>query len=167
MVPNKDLMIKYKEAKKPYEQIFEDDLRLYLFDQGIHNPFSQPRSSFGRPDIVGLIDTKNPLILEIKIYDSSKSYKKDRIIDGFNAIVKYTKNHNKNVGYLVVFNLDNIEIEISSEDAEKIFPPKIIFNDKIFYIIVIDLNFEIPASAGGKTKVVTITKEELIRSIDE
>lgn len=162
---HKDLLGKYNEAKKSYEQIFEDDLRLYLFDQGINNPFSQPKSSSGRADIVGLIDTKDPLILEIKIYDSGRNYKKDRIIDGFSAIVQYSHDYNKNIGYLVIFNLDNIEIEISSEDADNTFPNKVNFNNKIYYILIINLNFGTPASKVGNLKVEKITKQELICNI--
>lgn len=160
---HKTLMEKYRIATQNYEQIFEDDLRLYLFDQGIDNPFSTPKSTSGRADIVGLIDSKDPLILEIKIYDSEKGYKKNRIIEGFSQIVKYSNDYNKNVGYLVVFNVDNLEIEIRSEDSDKNFPTKILFNNKIYYLVFINLNFDISASKTGTLKVETITKDELTK----
>jgi len=162
---HKNLIEKYRLATNSYEQIFEDDLRLYLFDQGIDNPFSTPKSTSGRADIIGLIDTKDPLILEIKIYDSSKSYRKNRVIEGFAQIVKYSNDYNKNVGYLVIFNIDNVEIEIRSEDADKNFPNKVLFNNKVYYILFINLNFETSASKTGTIKVEIITKEELIREI--
>ncbi|MBS1753565.1 MAG: hypothetical protein KF741_13170 [Ferruginibacter sp.] len=135
----KDLLIKYRGLDKHYEQLLEDDLRLYLFDNGIDNPFSTPKSSSGRADIVGLLDTSDPLVLEIKIYDSSKNYKKQRIIDGFNQIVKYANDYNKSVGYLVNFVLDNAEFNFQSTTTERTWPQRIEINGKIFYIIFINL----------------------------
>ena len=39
MVSKKELFGNYKSTTKGYEQILEDDLRLFLFDQGIDYPF--------------------------------------------------------------------------------------------------------------------------------
>jgi hypothetical protein len=155
---------KYGSHEGKKEDVFDDDLRLYLFDQGVDYPFSRPRSSSGQPDIVGMIDTENPLILEVKYYDGV-SYKRNRIIDGFAQIVKYAGDYNKNVGYLVVFNLTQTEINIQSEDNSKQFPPRVHFNNKDFFIVVVNLNFEKSASEIGKLKVETITKTELTQSI--
>lgn len=160
------LLLKYRSVAGNYEQVFEDDLRIFLFDQGIDYPFSTPKSASGRADIVGLIDTKNPLIIEIKIYDTSKSYKKNRIISGFSQIVKYTNDYNKNVGYLVVFNIDNVEIQIDSEDSDNTFPNRIIFDNKTYYIVFVNLNIDSTASKVGTLKVETLTKEELTQPLD-
>jgi len=158
---HKNLLAKYNVSENNFEQIFDDDLRLYLFDQGIEHPFSTPKSASGRADIIGLLDTSNPLIMEIKVYDSQKNYRKNRIIDGFSQAVKYANDFNKNSAYIVIFNVNNVEIQITSE-SDKIFPPMISFNNKNFYFIVINLNFEISASKVGKLDVVTVSKEELI-----
>jgi len=160
---HKKLVEKYRKATGSYEQIFEDNLRLYLFDQGIDNPFSTPRSASGRADIVGLIDSKDPLILEIKIFDTEKGYRKNRVIEGFSQIIKYSNDYNKNVGYLVIFNLDNIEIEIRSDDSDKNFPNKILFNNKVYYIVFVNLNYDTSASKTGVLKVETISKDELTK----
>lgn len=162
---HKKLLEKYRQASQTFEQIFEDDLRLFLFDQGIDNPFSTPKSTSGRADIVGLIDSKDPLILEIKIYDSEKGYRKNRVIEGFSQVVKYSNDYNKNVGYLVVFNINNVEIEISSSEPDKHFPSRILFNNKVYYIIIVNLNFDTTASKTGTLKVETITKNELTKEI--
>jgi hypothetical protein len=138
---------KYRNAaNKQYEQVFEDDIRLYLFDQGIKYPFSTPKSASGRADVVSLIDTDDPLVMEIKVLDSEKNYKKDRIIIGFTQIVKYSNDYHKKVGYLVVFNLDNVEIEIENKETENRFPNRIIFNGKTYYIIIVNLNYDVSAS---------------------
>jgi hypothetical protein len=160
-----DLRKRFDEYKGKKEDVFDGDLRLYLFDQGIDYPFSRPRSSSGEPDIVGMIDTENPLVLEVKYYDGI-NYKKNRIIDGFAQIVKYAGDYNKNIGYLVVFNLTQIEISIDSEDNIKQFPPRVHLNNKDYFIVVINLNFDKSASTIGKLGVETIHKSELIKSLN-
>jgi hypothetical protein len=159
----KDLNYRYKMASKSYEQIFEDDLRLFLFDQGIDYPFSTPSSASGRVDIVGEIDTNDPLIIEIKIFDRLKGYGKDRIKDGFTQIVKYANDYNKNVGYLVVFNMDDCELMFNFPDSMKVFPPSINYNNKTIYFIVINCAISESASKIGTLKVVEITEDELIK----
>ena len=153
---------KYRNApNKQYEQVFEDDIRLYLFDQGIDFPFSTPKSASGRADVVSLVNTEDPLVMEIKVIDSDKKYGKERIQSGFTQIVKYANDYHKNVGYLVVFNLDNVEIEIENKESDSKFPNRVMFNGKAYYIIVINLNYDISASKQKDLKKITITLEDL------
>jgi len=154
------LFSKYDIATKSYEQILEDDLRLYLFDQGIDYPFSTPASASGRADIIGEIETDDPLIVEIKIFDRRKGYGKERIKDGFTQIIKYANDYNKDVGYLVIFNMDNAELNFHF-DENLIFPPRLTFNNKVFYFVVINAGFHESASKRGKTEQIEIFEKEL------
>jgi hypothetical protein len=154
---------KYLTAEKSYEQIFEDDLRLFLFDQGIDYPFSTPKSTSGRADIIGAIDTNDPLVIEIKIFDREKGYHKNRVSEGFSQIIKYTNDYHKDIGYLVVFNIDKAEIDIDLAEKSHIFPPMINFNNKTYFIVVININTGVSASKIGKTEVITITEAELTK----
>tara|TARA_B100000953_G_scaffold272646_1_gene244228 strand:- start:4554 stop:5513 length:960 start_codon:yes stop_codon:yes gene_type:complete len=151
----------YDTATKNYEQILEDDLRLFLFDQGIDYPFSTPSSASGRADIIGEIETDDPLIIEIKIFDRQKSYGKDRIKEGFTQIVKYANDYNKDVGYLVIFNMDEAELNFNLEENNMIFPPRLTFNNKVFYVVVINAGFHQSASKRGKTQQIEILENEL------
>ncbi|MGI6572967.1 MAG: hypothetical protein ACOX19_06055 [Fermentimonas sp.] len=160
------LLSEYKSLGKNYEEFFEEDLRLFLFDQGIDYPFSTPKSALGRADIVSLIDTDDPLVLEIKIYDREKNYKKDRIISGFAQIVKYANDYHKDVGYLVIFNLDKIEIEILGKEADNKWPNRFIFNGKAYYIIIVNFNKDLTASKLGKIEKEVISFEELTKDIE-
>lgn len=145
-----ELLNKYRGLNKNYEQLLEDDLRLYLFDNGIDNPFSTPKSASGRADIVGMLDTADPLVLEIKIYDAEKGYKKQRVIDGFNQVVRYSNDYNKSVGYLIVFVIDNVEFSFQNSGSEKKWPVKIEAQGKGFYIIFINL-FDGSSASNSKT----------------
>jgi hypothetical protein len=157
------LLNKYSAADKSYEQIFEDDLRLFLFDQGIDYPFSTPKSTSGRADIIGSIDTDDPLVIEIKIFDREKGYGKNRVIEGFSQIIKYANDYHKDVGYLVVFNTDKAEIDIVLNEKSNIFPPVVNFNNKTYFIIVVNISNGISASKIGTTEVITISENELTK----
>jgi hypothetical protein len=155
------LLEKYKNASnKAYEQVFEDDLRMYLFDQGIEYPFSTPKSSSGRADI---IDTTDPLVLEIKVIDFEKGYKKNRIIDGFKQIVKYTNDYNKSIGYLAIFNASDCEINFNFADNDGKFPPRFFVGNKTYFFIIINLNFSTSASKLGKVEIIEVTAADLLQ----
>jgi|SRR6185312_13127 len=158
----KKLSDQYYATKSNYEQIFEDDLRLYLFDQGIDYPFSTPKSTSGRTDIVGEIHTDNPIVIEVKIIDKAKNYGKNRIKDGFAQIVKYTGDYNKDFGYLAIFNMDPAELSFEFADTNHRFPPVLSYNNKHFYFIVINCLETDSASKIGKIDTVKITETDLI-----
>lgn len=160
---SKKLLAEYSDANKNYEQIFEDDLRLFLFDQGIDYPFSTPKSTSGRADIIGSIDTSDPIVLEIKIFDRKKNYGKDRIIAGFSQIIKYTNDYNKEIGYLVIFNADNSELSFQLTENSRTFPPMVTLNNKCYFIITININTDNSASKIGKTEILTINEIELTK----
>lgn len=158
------LLNKYSLAEKNYEQIFEDDLRLFLFDQGIDYPFSTPKSTSGRADIIGSIDTDDPLVIEIKIFDREKGYGKNRITEGFSQIIKYTNDYHKDTGYLVVFNIDKAEIDIALNEKSNIFPPSITTNNRTYFVIVINIYTGISASKIGTTEIITIHEDDLTKA---
>lgn len=151
----------YSSADKSYEQILEDDLRLFLFDQGIEYPFSTPKSASGRADVIGEIETNDPLIIEIKIVDKKKGYGKERIKGGFTQITTYANDYNKNVGYLVIYNMDDVEINFKFNNNSILFPPSFIFNNKTFYFVVINVATYNSASNTGKLKELIITEQDL------
>jgi hypothetical protein len=51
--------------------------------------------------------------VEIKIIDKCKGYGKNRIKEGFTQVFRYANDYNKEPGYLVVFNVENIEINFT------------------------------------------------------
>jgi hypothetical protein len=160
------LLNSYTNAIKNFEQIFEDDLRMFLFDQGIDYPFSTPKSTSGRSDIVGAIDTSDPIIIEIKVLDKSKGYGKKRIIDGFTQIYKYANDFNKDFGYLVIFNLDDAELKILLNEKSSLFPPMLSFNNKSFFFIIVNLIYVDSASKQGKLGVIEIGENDLTSSLE-
>jgi hypothetical protein len=155
------LFSQYKNAEKGFEQILEDDLRLFLFDQGVEYPLSTPSSSSGRADIIGQIDSNDPLIVEIKIFDRDKGYGKDRIRSGFTQIKKYANDYGKDFGFLVIFNMDEkATLEFQLGEEQKKFPPQITVSNKTYYFIVIDASLQLSASKSAN-KVIAINSSDL------
>lgn len=159
----KNLLKKYQEAENEFEKVLDSDLRLYLFDQGIKYPLSTPLSQSGRADIIAMLEGEEPLMLEVKVIDKEKKYGKHRIVEGFSQIFKYTTDYNKNIGYLVTYNLDEIEIKFDLQENK--FPLKVFVNGITIFLIVINLNQTISASKIGKLQTMTIKESELTDSV--
>lgn len=157
----------YTSNSKTGENKLEDDLRLFLFDQGIEFPFSTPLSASGRADVVSMLHTEDPLVLEIKITDEKKSYGINRIKGGFAQVVKYADDYHKNIGYLVIFNFDAIKFEFTGTEKDNTWPQRVNFRNKIFYIIFIDLHTGESASKAGGIKKKTIPVNELTTDVED
>lgn len=158
-----DLNNNYKTTNTNYEQIFEDDLRLYLFDQGVDYPSLIPKSASGRADNVGKLDRLDPIVVEIIIFDRSKGYGKKRIRDGFTQIVKYTSDYNRDFGYLVIFNMDRVKINFKFQEANNLFRPMLSFNNKTYFFIIVNLFESVSASKLRQIKTIEITDDDLIQ----
>lgn len=157
------LIDQYLNATANYEEVFDRDLRMFLFDQGIDYPFSTPSSASGRADIIGSIDTTDPIIIEVKVFDREKGYSKNRVKDGLTQAIKYTGDYNKDIGYVVLFNMDKAELNFKLENSKNIFPPMYTFNNKTYFFIVINLWKGASASKVGTTEAIDILEEDLTK----
>ncbi|AFY43528.1 hypothetical protein [Nostoc sp. PCC 7107] len=162
-----ELRLMYENNKGRQENVLDKHLRLFLFDQGIDYPFAKVASPSGEADVVSLLHTNDPLVLEVKIFDRSKNYRKDRIISGFTQIVSYTNDFNKQIGYLLIFNMDDIEINIVTKNKNVKLTNEITFAGKTYFIIIVNLpplNTE-SASERKKLEKLTISEEEITKEI--
>jgi len=144
------------------------DLRRFLFESGIDYPYSQPQSPGGRADIVAGLETDDPLVLEVKIWDSNKGYKKDRCCDGLRQVMDYADRYGKDRGYVVVFNLDPEPVEFVGPIDTDEWPPRLEHGGKTYYFIAVDIAEQMePVSQRDKGKPVktyTVPLVELLVS---
>lgn len=141
------------------------DLQEYLHNQGIDYPFSTPHSPKGRADIVSGVETEDPLVLEIKIFNTGKGYDKAYIRKGLTQAYNYAIDYGKPTGYLLIYNLDKKEIafEIDEETNFK----KIQIGNKIIYIIVVNL-FDHGLSASELKKTVPyIIEDDYLKNLEK
>jgi hypothetical protein len=160
----RELLFSCYEADTAHgEQNLDTHLREYLFDQGIEYPFSEPRSPSGKADIVAGLDKPEPLVLEIKLFDPEKGYDRGYIRKGFRQAYDYAADYNKSIGYLVIFNLSNYNLVLTTKSEAKSWPPRIQLDNKTFFLVAIDLHLhEQPASKRRKLKPYEITEDYLI-----
>ena len=137
----RDLFQQYVENTSAGETHLDQALRLGLFEGGIDYPFSQPDSPSGKADVVALLGSDDPLVLEVKVFDPARNRNVRHLQQGFHQILRYADDYNQNVGYLVIFNCSDGRLVVAdgaSEDTES--PSRIVYANKTFFVFVIDVN---------------------------
>lgn len=147
----------YSQASKTGhgEDALDENLRHFLFENGIDFPFSQPASPGGKVDIIAGLETDDPLVLEVKIWDSDKKYGEDRVRDGLRQAMDYADKYGKDRGYVVVFNLDQEPLEFESPDDSDEWPARLDHGGKTYYFITVNIGEQTkPVSQRSKGKPV-------------
>ena len=156
----------YKANITQGEKSLDSELRADLFEGGVDYPLSQPLSPSGKADIVALLGSPDPLVLEVKVFDPETSKDKSNLSQGFHQVLRYANDYNESLGYLVFFNCSARRLVISPEEDSSIeFPPRIVHAGKTFFVVPIDVNPEsASASKERPDSRVTITSEDLVGS---
>lgn len=144
------------------------DLRRFLFESGIDYPFSQPRSPGGQADIVAQLDTDDPLVLEVKVWDSSKGYGENRVRDGLRQAMQYADSYGKDSGYVVVYNLDREPLAFISLVSTEEWPPRLEVGGQTFYFIDVHIAEQTePVSQRGRGQRVATHRIRLADLLSE
>ena len=123
------------------EASLDRELRRALFDGGVDYPFSQPSSPSGKADVVALLGSEDPIVLEIKVFDPDRGKDRGHLRQGFHQVLRYANDYNQSLGYLVIFNCSNRQLIISSQEGSKgETPTRITYADKTFFVIAIDVH---------------------------
>ena len=147
----KELYLLYQEDTSVGEASLDQELRASLFEGGIDYPFSQPSSPSGKADIIALLDSDDPLVLEIKVFDPSHSKDKSHLRQGFHQVLRYANDYNQSLGYLVIVNCSDRQLVISSAEASGAeFPPRITYGGKIFFVIPVDIHPDTASASREK-----------------
>ena len=147
----KKLYLLYQEDTSVGEASLDQELRASLFEGGIDYPFSQPSSPSGKADIVALLGSGDPLVLEVKVFDPNHSKGKSHLRQGFHQVLRYANDYNESLGYLVIFNCSDRQLVISSEEASGAeFPPRTTYGGKTFFIVPIDIHPDTASASREK-----------------
>ena len=154
----------YKKNTSVGERNLDRELRVSLFEGGVDYPFSQPSSPSGEADIVALLGSDDPLVLEVKVFDPERSKGKGNLRQGFHQVIRYADDYNESLGYLVIFNCSDKTLVVSSnESSEPEVPPRITYGGKTFFIVSIDIHPDtISASRENPASRITVSQGELI-----
>lgn len=131
----------YVENTSVGEAHLDKALRLGLFELGIDYPFSQPSSPSGKADVVALLGSDDPMVLEVKVFDPGRNRGVPHLRQGFHQVLRYANDYDENVGYLVVYNCSDRQLivtDTASQQAES--PSRIKHANKTIFVFVIDVN---------------------------
>lgn len=143
------------------EEVYDADLRRFLFSEGINMPFSQARSASGLSDVLTGLDTDDPLVCEVKIFDAGNRGKR-HLASGVNQAIAYASDYRKQVAYLLIINLSGRPLTLPSDDDLKIWPPRITIAGIRVYLIAVRALPVASASKLGKPTPVTVTYDDLV-----
>lgn len=157
----------YSDNTSVGEASLDAELRAALFDGGVDYPFSQPLSPSGQADIVASLNSNDPLVLEVKVFDPNRSKGTSHLKQGFHQITRYSQDYNQSVGYLVIFNCSDKQLVIMPEESsEPEFPPRIHYVGKTFFVVPIDVHPDVvSASRERLANRVEIAATDLIGHI--
>ena len=158
----------YENNTSVGERNLDRELRASLFEGGVDYPFLQPSSPSGEADIVALLGSDDPLVLEVKVFDPQSSKGKSNLKQGFHQVVKYSNDYNQSLGYLVIFNCSGRPLVISpDEPSEPEFPPRLNYGGKTFFAIPVDIHPDtVSASKEKPASRITINYRELVGELE-
>ncbi|WP_099908837.1 hypothetical protein [Streptomyces sp. TLI_171] len=150
------LYAEYLTRTSTGEELYNDNLQLHLFRDGEYVTYAKVRSASGEPDLVGDLDTWDPIVLDGKLYKRDLKY----VGKGVRQVYDYAVDHNKHTGYLVVFNLTDHILKVAGDGPTGSWPPYFEIDDvRIYVFIVRALPPETTASKRGIAHVATLTKD--------
>lgn len=125
----------YRNNSKESETVLQDDLRLFLYEQGVGYPFSCAELKIGKTDVYAQVSPDDYMLTEVKIFDAGRKYGINRLNDGFSQLVQYVNELQIPIGYLIVFNFDDSLPVVVTETEDNV----IVLDDKIYHIVFINL----------------------------
>ncbi len=155
-----DLYARAMADTRKTEEVYDTDLRRFLFSEGISMPFSQAQSASGLSDVLTDLDTDDPLVCEVKIFDAGNRGKR-HLASGVHQAISYASDYGKQVAYLVIINISGRPLTLPCDDEPKAWPPCITVTGIRVYLIAVRARPTESASKLGRPAPVTITCDDL------
>jgi hypothetical protein len=152
---------RYCQDSRKGEEVYDKDLRRFLFTEGINMPFSQARSASGLSDVISELDTDDPLVCELKVFDGDDRGKR-HLASGLNQATQYAQDYGKTAAYLVIINLSGRALELPSDGAADAWPPQVEIAGVRVHLIAVRALLTATASKQGRVAPVVVTRADLI-----
>ena len=158
-----DLYSRYSSDTARGEAVYDRHLRRFLFAQGVDYPFSQPASASGIADVVSAVDTDDPLVCEIKLFDGDR-YSTSYIAKGVRQVLEYAKDYGKVVGHLVICNLTDRVVLLPSDSPASDWPARLAIGEITVHLVQVRARPETAASRLGKVDPIVLERNDLVAS---
>lgn len=143
------------------EDIYNRHLRRFLFSEGLDMPFTEPVSPSGESDALSNLDSDDPLVCELKLFDNDNKGKR-HVASGVHQAVHYANDYGKNTAYLVIVNISGRSLNLPTDSDSKRWPPVLDVGGVRVYLITARGNRRASASKLGKADPITWTREDLV-----
>lgn len=144
------------------EKVYDLDLRKFMFDQGFNMPFTQARGASGDTDLLGDLDSDDPLLCEVKVFDADNRGISN-IAKGVNQAYQYALDYQQAVAYLVVANISGRPLQFPTDHDGAADSPAYIEIDGVrVYLLAARALPNPSASKQPKANPVSITRDQLI-----
>lgn len=156
-----ELYDRYQANTGRGEEVYDTDLRQFLFSEGINMPFSQTKSASGHSDVITDLDTDDPFIGEVKLFDAV-NHDKRKLAGGLNQALQYALDWGKSTGYLIIVNLSGRPLDLPSDGPPEIRPPYLDVSGVRVYLLAVRALPTASASKLGKANPVTVSRDDLL-----
>jgi hypothetical protein len=156
-----ELYQRYQADRQKGEEVYDRDLRKFLFSEGINMPFSRAESASGLSDVLTDLDTGDPFIGEVKLFDAD-SHGKRELATGLNQAAAYAQDWGKTAGYLIIVNLSGRPLELPTDGTKGAWPPCLDLGGVRVYLVAVRALPTPTASKQGKPQPVAISRDDLI-----
>jgi hypothetical protein len=143
------------------EAKYDRDFRRFLFEQGIDYPFSQPASASGRADVVSGLETDDPLVCDVKIYDGD-SRAIGYISEGVQQVLQYALDYGKTAAHLVIINLTDKDLELPSDGVTGEWPPRLEIAGVTAFLVAVRGKPRASASQQGRARPIRVSRDQLV-----
>lgn len=156
-----DLLARYEADTKRGEDTYDRHLREFLFNQGIDMPFSQARSPSGDSDALSQLNTDDPLVCELKLFDAGSKDKR-HVASGLHQAHQYAVDHGKSEAHLVIMNLSGHPLELPTDGDDNQWPRYIDLAGVRVFLVPVRGKRLASASKLGKPEPVVFSRADLV-----
>jgi hypothetical protein len=161
-----ELYARFAANTRNGEEVYNLDLQRFLYLDGDLVTHAKPRSASGEADLVGGLDTDDPLVCDGKVFDADGrgvAY----LVKGVHQIVKYAHDHGKNTAYLAIYNISDKLLECASEGPAGLWPPYVELSGvRVYFVVVRALPPANTASKSGKPQPIRLALGDLIETMN-
>lgn len=160
-----DLDSQFVKRTTTGEELYNDDMQKFLFEDAHYVTHAKPRSATGEPDLVGELVGEDPIVLDGKLYTGSIAY----VAKGVRQVYEYALDYGKNVAYLVVFNrTPDRTLVLDGDGPTDSWPPYFeLAGVRVYVVVVRALPPATTASKMGPLKPAALTRSDVQKALDE
>lgn len=159
------LNAQFVERTTTGEELYNDDLQKFLFQDAHYVTHAKPRSTTGEPDLIGELDGEDPIVLDGKLYTGSLAY----VAKGVRQVYEYAQDYGKHVAYLVVFNrTPDRTLVVDGDGPADSWPPYFeLAGVRVHVVVVRALPPATTASKMGPLKAAALTRGDVQKALED